>query len=183
MTRVVLLSGWMGSGKDHVARVLVERHGYTRFAFADMVKDEVATLYRVPRELMDTHEGKNTMIGDRTVRRYLIDHAEACRTMDPLCWTRPVCRQILEREIDRVVISDWRMPAEHEGITAVFDNVTTLRVQRWAVHPSEPHVDPTESALDTFQFDAVFDNSGTTADLEQCVDHLADILHGDTSVV
>lgn len=38
------LSGFAGAGKDEVAKVLVERHGFTRVAFADPLKDVARAL-------------------------------------------------------------------------------------------------------------------------------------------
>ena len=39
---IVLLSGWSGSGKDVAANLMCEEMGYTRLAFADIVRQEVS---------------------------------------------------------------------------------------------------------------------------------------------
>lgn len=39
---VVLVSGWMGSGKDTLVDRLVKQHGFVRFGFADELKDDVS---------------------------------------------------------------------------------------------------------------------------------------------
>ena len=41
--KVVLLSGWAGSGKDTCGAILTEKKGYKRFAFADTLKQTIAS--------------------------------------------------------------------------------------------------------------------------------------------
>jgi hypothetical protein len=64
---VVALSGWKGSGKDTVAKFLVEKHGYKRVAFADVLKDMVAETYGLPRHYMDDPQHKESPILDMPV--------------------------------------------------------------------------------------------------------------------
>ena len=51
---VVAVSGWKGSGKDTMADYLVDEYGYTRIAFADVLKEMVAEQYDIP--LNSCHE-------------------------------------------------------------------------------------------------------------------------------
>lgn len=45
---VIAVSGWKGSGKDTMAEYLVNDYGYTRVAFADVLKEMVAEQYNIP---------------------------------------------------------------------------------------------------------------------------------------
>ena len=164
--KIILLSGWMQSGKDTVANILVSKYGYKRYAFADVLKDQTSNVFNIPRDLMDTDEGKKTVFHDKTVRMHLIDYGQACRAINPLCWVDPVCSSIQsETECDKFVITDWRMPNEGDEIIRRFgsDNVVTCRVQRWQ---SPPLVNYTENALDDYPFDVCLLNLASLDDLE-----------------
>lgn len=51
--KVIAISGWKGSGKDTVGDILVKTKGFTRVAFADSMKDMVASEYKIPRHYLD----------------------------------------------------------------------------------------------------------------------------------
>ena len=50
---IISLSGWKGSGKDEAARILTNKYGFRRLAFADILKDMVARDYGISRESLD----------------------------------------------------------------------------------------------------------------------------------
>jgi len=50
---VFALSGYKQSGKDTCAEYLVGNHGFTRYSFADALKDLVSEQYDIPREWCD----------------------------------------------------------------------------------------------------------------------------------
>lgn len=165
---VVMLSGWLKSGKDAVGDRLVRRHGFVRLAFADALKDEVAALHGIPRELMDTQKGKDV------VRDVIIAHAQARRAQDPRYWIDAVARGIIRAAGSGVVVTDWRFPNEHDALRdaalCAGGTVRAWRVRRWQEPPLH---DPTEQALDAWtRFDAHIDNTGTLDDLHLAVDRL-----------
>lgn len=45
--------GFIGSGKDTVSKYLVQNHGYKPIAFADCLKDAVASIFCWPRDLLE----------------------------------------------------------------------------------------------------------------------------------
>jgi hypothetical protein len=59
---ILCLSAWKGSGKDTVAKILVEKYGFTRLAFADVLKDMVAEQYGIDRESLDDPSRKESPI-------------------------------------------------------------------------------------------------------------------------
>ena len=64
---VVALSGWKGSGKDLVAEYLVDKYGFTRVAFADPLKDTVATQFSLDRKSIDNRFLKEAALLDLPV--------------------------------------------------------------------------------------------------------------------
>jgi len=57
---IVALSGWKGSGKDTAASILVEKYGFRRIAFADVLKDMVADQYGIDRTSLDDPKRKES---------------------------------------------------------------------------------------------------------------------------
>ena len=165
---VIMLSGWMQSGKDTVGDFLVKHFAFCRFAFADVLKDEVSEMFQISRASLDTTEGKCRIFDKstgRTVRDVLIDHGQARRAENADYWVNRVIATIEKREkdlniqINRIVITDWRFPNEYHVMKRWIDeqggeesSVYAWRVNRWR---EPPLLDPTELALDDFTFDVV----------------------------
>ena len=58
--KLIGLSGLIGSGKNTVAEILAEYHGFKPVAFADALKDVCSVIFCWPRELLEgnTHESR-----------------------------------------------------------------------------------------------------------------------------
>jgi adenylate kinase family enzyme len=64
---IIALSGWKGSGKDTLAKFLIENHGFRRVAFADVLKDMVSEQYGISRKSLDDSSQKERAILDLPV--------------------------------------------------------------------------------------------------------------------
>jgi hypothetical protein len=162
-----LLAGYAGSGKDTTAQMLQQILGNAAIgSFAGAVKDEVAKLYGIERSVLDTQEGKASLLPDRkiTVRSLLIEHAEGEkeRTGDSAIWAQ----RIQPPPTIHWILSDWRFLEELLHLRFRFPSavIHTLRIVRPDVQPLSTY---TEHALDTFQFDCTIDNSGSLLYLSQ----------------
>lgn len=176
-----MLSGYIGSGKDTVGEYLVNRHGFVRCAFADILKDEVAKMYNIDRNLMDSQSGKETtvqIVGDdnkvveTSVRRILIDRGNFRRNQDINYWVDMIVAHI-RSEIKKdnsknFVVTDWRYPNEYERIVEL---VTDTSVVTWRINrrQSSRLNDVSETSLMDFHFDEQIDNYDTVQSLERCV--------------
>ena len=58
--KIVGICGLIGSGKDTVAKRLIENHGFQKVSFAETLKDATADIFQWPRELLegDTDESR-----------------------------------------------------------------------------------------------------------------------------
>lgn len=65
--KVIAISGWKRSGKDTAANYIIDKHNGMRVAFADPLKDMVATEYGIPRDHCDNPEYKEQPILDMPV--------------------------------------------------------------------------------------------------------------------
>jgi hypothetical protein len=167
MKQILLLSGYARSGKDSVSNLLEEECGFRRFAFADALKEMVASHTGIPVLLFHSLQ-KDTLIPGqtKTYRDLLIEVADQKRAIDPDIFSRIVATQIVESEASQVVISDWRYKREESFLRANLDpeiyKIHRGRVSRRGVTPSEK---PIEHDLDGEPMDIMIQNDESLADL------------------
>ena len=183
---VVLLSGWAGSGKDAAAALLIEEMGFSRAAFADALKEDVAWRTNLPHSLFCEHHLKDRLLEDpcplyptaKTPRDLLLQHAAQMRITDPDIYSRSVITKI--GSYPRIVISDWRYQREYEYVCKELRAAKILRcrITRPNIEPSDH---PTEHDLDDFPMDIIICNDGCISDLRDALkSRLRPFLHGVT---
>jgi hypothetical protein len=172
------LSGYAGAGKDEVARIL-KPHGWERASFADPLR---AALYALD-PVVDNPRDAGSLIGAKL--QSLVDEYG----WDNVKRTNPEVRALLQRmgtevgrdlfgadfwvdqamasleEGGRYVFTDCRFPNEADAIRSRGGEV--WRVTRPGVTRVNQH--PSETALDTYDFDRVVLNVGTLEDLAEAV--------------
>jgi hypothetical protein len=158
---IVLLSGWLGSGKDYVGDIIEKEYGYRKDKIAKSLKDEVSKKYNISRELLETQEGKRTVFEKgETYRDLLIRHGEEMRERDIYHWVKNIVSEEYGESSSSIVISDWRFREEYEYLENTGSNIITIRIDRFDEIDTECK---TEHALDNFEFDYKISNSlGTT---------------------
>jgi dephospho-CoA kinase len=163
--KIVLLSGFAGAGKDTVASVLVSQKGYTRFAFADPIKEDMAAQLNLPVELFHTVEGKKRVVDGKTLRQYCIEYGERKRSEDPEHWVKETARLIQASGQEKIVISDWRLLPELFGLQKVFPTAEFIPIR---IQKSQQYVssvpDFTEYGLLGFPFATTIHNDGVYLD-------------------
>jgi dephospho-CoA kinase len=162
---IVLLSGWSRSGKDATASLLMEEHGFRRFAFGDALKADVAEKTGLPLEQFHGPKDRPIYVrGTTTPRDLLIKHAKEARDTDPDIYARRVAAEIAFVDCPKIVISDWRYRNEFDFLSSTFPDRQIVRVRvdrRYVVQGT----DPSEHDLDDEPMDAVLKNNGSIADL------------------
>jgi hypothetical protein len=178
MTQNIALLGRARSGKDTVAARLVERHGFTRVAFADPLKRMAETV----SPFVPTSPGVVVQLAplirdvgweyakDRypEVRRLLQWIGHTVRDLDPEFWVR-VALHSVEAAPGPVVVTDVRYPNEAEALRA--RGFRMVRVVRPGQDLVSSHV--SETALDRYPPDLRVLNDGTLDDLRERADGLA----------
>lgn len=169
---VVLLSGWAGSGKDAAAAIMVEEMGFRRFAFADALKEDVATFSGIPLTTFHTAAKDQplevlckTYPTATTPRDILLQHAYMQRSHNPDIYSGMVLDEIKASSVKKAVISDWRYCSEYAHIyRELYETmpIITVRIMRPCITPS---IDPSEHNLDNYLVDHEIINDGTLADL------------------
>ena len=179
---IILLAGWAGSGKDAVANILVNDHGFQRFAFADPLKEDVSRRTGIPLRVFHDPELKDLPWSGRrdgkSPRALLIDRAAAVRATDPDCYARAISEQILTEIAatgqKQFVIADWRYKREYEYLRSCEGlRLLCVRIERPGVQPS---THPSEHDLDREpMIKTVLANDGSLADLRETVHYFLQI--------
>ena len=168
---VVLLSGYSRSGKDEAAKHL-RMYGFRHLSFAEALKKEVSSIYKVPYHKTLTQEGKASTFGEgttTTVRDLLIKHGREMRDVDADYWANKTHQDIIQDNVNKkFVISDTRYMNEIRVMerNELF-HVKTLRIDRYDKSPVD---DPSETQLDLYPFDDTIQNKGTLEEFEAAID-------------
>ncbi len=156
--KIIILSGKQFSGKDTVAKFLLEYlTNYKRIGLGDAIKLEYSRRKGLTIEEIETN--KSQYRGD------LIALGDWGRMQDPDYWLK----RIIEQN-DNVIVPDIRMPHELEVFKA--NGATTIRVEaprdnRAARGVLVKENDPTETLLDNIkEWDFVIQNDGTLEELK-----------------
>ncbi len=75
---LIALTGLAGSGKDTVADVLVDRHGFAKLAFADALRTEVSTAFNIDPQYLTRRETKEHPISSLALDHCLDPGFVAC---------------------------------------------------------------------------------------------------------
>jgi hypothetical protein len=171
---IIGLSGYAGSGKDEVAKILMKEYGFRRIAFADKVRE---VLYEIdPVVMVDVHykditvkdlvndEGWDDAKKNKEVRALLQNLGVAIRNNIGLdAWVDAALKDVSPDE--NVVVTDVRFINEASKIKAM--GGVLWRVKRPNVLAVNNHISETE--LDGYKVDQIFANSGSLEDLNMLV--------------
>lgn len=147
------LCGYAGSGKDALGKLLVERHGFKRIAFADALKRHC---------MARGWDGQK----DEKGRRLLQEVGMEMRDRDPDFWVS-IALDKIDRE--RIVFTDVRFPNEVRAIRSLGGAI--VRIIRPGVGPVNDHV--SEVACDGIKADYDILNDGDLTALAQVAESLA----------
>lgn len=151
---IIALTGYARSGKDTAAQTLID-HGWTRLAFADMLK----TLTYAIDPIIDVQNGRNITLGDIVddlgweaakgdpdIRSALQRTGHAIRQVDPSFFIRGVLNKIANTQ-GPIVVTDARFQNEVDALRASGAHV--VRLTRPGVGPLNDHASELEVDLCT----------------------------------
>ena len=179
---IIGLVGYIGSGKGTVGDILVREHGYHQFAFADALKDAVATIFTWPRGLLEGDSNASRAFRERVdvwwshklgyevTPRLILQKfgTEACRNgIADNIWIAALEKRI--HGYEDVVISDCRFPNEIDFIRSAGGII--VRVKRGddpsPEELSKMHI--SETAWNSYDPNYVIHNEGTKDELKENV--------------
>jgi len=143
MTKIISVSGFIGSGKDTIADYLVTEFGFKRLSFAGTLKDAVAAIFGWDRDLIDGTTKESRVWRDQVDQwwsdrlgipnltpRYILQHigTDVFRNhFHDEMWIASAENQIRHSK-DNIVITDARFDNEVQAIKRA--GGTTIRVER-----------------------------------------------------
>jgi hypothetical protein len=184
---ILLISGWAHSGKDAVAKILVESYDFQKYAFADPIKQKVAADEDIPLEWCYDQKKKAEALPsnpEKTLREELIRVGEEARELDKAIWANVIAEKIqkaVKKGKYKFVISDWRMIEELWALQKRIPDavIVPLQIKR----PSQivsPVPDWTEYSLLGFPFWRMIHNSGT---LLRLVNQVAELVEQEIPMI
>ena len=173
---IIGLSGYAQSGKDTVAKVLVEHYGFTRVAFADKIRqlaNEVNPLVGDSmhlNELLDEY-GWDVAKQNSYVRQFLQQLGVGARKLfGEEFWIDRALASIFQHE--NTVVTDVRFVNEADMIK--HQDGQLWRVKRPGINAVNSHI--SEHDLDSYKVDQILHNGGTVEELELLVQQRMDII-------
>ena len=165
---IIGLMGYAGSGKDEVAKILVEKYGFERRAFADTIRHMLYDINPMvggePLQIRVDSDGWDKAKQHPEVRRLLQKMGVSARNyLGKNIWVNSTLKEMDITK--RYVISDVRFENETYMIKTLGGEI--WRIQRPEVGPVNNHISETE--LKDYAADRTLLNAGTLNDLETLV--------------
>jgi hypothetical protein len=180
-SKIVLLTGYAGTGKDTLAWHLEQSHGYKRYAFADALKQmavDIRIPIRVPATgryiqsptLEDFEELKRDP--ESNARQVLQDLGNCVREHNSSYWVRVIVERIKREVPERVVITDCRYENEFGIFSFNFGSLWKCDMKLCAVTrpgygPLNGHVSETNVEDLIKRADFTVENVGTPFEMVQ----------------
>jgi hypothetical protein len=168
---IIGLSGYAQSGKDEVAKILIEEFGFERVAFADAIRDLLYLTNPILNELAGDiqhavdHRGWDEIKQIPAVRKLLQSIGVAAReVLGKNVWVVAALRK-MEDDSKDYVITDVRF--ENEASMIKYLGGVMWRISRDGVTPVNSHI--SENELDGYKFDQILKNEGSLDDLRELV--------------
>jgi hypothetical protein len=169
---IIGLTGYAQSGKDTVAKVLIDNFGFERVAFADPIRKLLYEMnpavkdgdYRL-QKVIDGYGWDVAKTAFPEVRRLLQDLGVGARKVfGEDFWVKQALSSY--RPWDNVVVTDVRFTNE-AGYVKSFHAAQLWRVKRIGVGAVNTHV--SEHDMDGYPVDQIFANNGSIGDLEALI--------------
>ncbi len=133
--KVIAICGFQSSGKDTLADILVEHHGFRKLAFASTVKDVVSSIFGWDRTMIEGATPETRLERERIHKwwadkldvphltpRWTMQHigTELFRThFNDKIWIYALQRKIDEIPHQNIVITDCRFPNEIQALREI----------------------------------------------------------------
>lgn len=156
--KIIAVTGIARSGKDTTADYLVQKYGYVRLAYADIMKSILCSTFNItPQELeaykndkysfLAVFNAKQQMSWQEDVytplevnfRNILENFGQSMKALfGEKVWSNLIVQKIKELNHDKIVVSDVRFHVEIDGLRENFNDVTLLRVTN-GLQPASEH--------------------------------------------
>jgi hypothetical protein len=169
MSKIIAITGYAQSGKDEVAKVLVERHKFVRISFAEPIRTALLTLNPYIKDNLRVSDILDSIGYEAAKRQYpeyrrllQVFGTEVAREQWKDSFWVDLAFDQMDPEKD-YVIPDCRFPNEADAVLAHGGEI--WRVKRPGVGPVNAHA--SDNLIETIGADVILNNEGTLAELYQ----------------
>lgn len=157
---IIGLVGYAQSGKDTVADILINKHGFVRKAFADKIKEFVYEFDDPRLKIMIDHQGWNYAKKIPHVRNLLQSVGVAARNVfGEDFWVDMTMKEV--DKYSKYVFTDVRF--KNEALTIKLMGGEIWRIERPGIGPVNNHI--SELELKDYEADRVLVNGGSLDEL------------------
>ncbi len=163
---IILISGYKRSGKDTIADYLVQKYGFTRYGFADPIKETVKYLFDWNDDWINNNK-------ETIDERWGISYRQAAQWLGTeafqysICEKYPLFKETIGRSFwvkkfenlynnkeNNYVLSDYRFPHEYELLKHL--NPICIKVER---DGCEFDGHESESYIETLHYNHIIENN------------------------
>lgn len=177
---LIAFTGYKGSGKDTSAKILIDKYNFTKYAFADPLKECCKNLFRLNeeqlngslKETIDERWGISPrkifqILGTNMIRDTLTDYFPEIKQFleKKYCiWSYLFKLWYEENKHKNVVITDVRFPDEYD--TIINNGGIVIKINKVGANSSNDcHI--SETNIDNMKSHYTIDNDGTIEELHQ----------------
>lgn len=186
---IVGICGFMGSGKDTIAKILIDNNGFEKISFSGILKDIISIIFGWDRDMLEgcTKESRQwreqvdewwaTRLGiPNLTPRWILQYwgTDVCRNhFHEEIWIAAVEKKIFGLKNKKIVITDCRFPNEIDMIKKLGGKIYWIRrsdnplwVEDYLKNNIIPKVHYSEYAWLKSEFNNLIDNSNDLLYLE-----------------
>ena len=129
---IILVCGYINSGKDEFADYLVKNYKYKKYAFADILKEMASEEYKIPLKNYYSRELKDEIYKEtnKTPRETCLIIGKRMREKSKDYWVNKLIERIKGEDGDKV-ISDCRFPNEIKRIKEIESKTKVVWIDRY----------------------------------------------------
>lgn len=172
---IIMISGFRGAGKDTLGSQIINKlENFTRYAFADELKDIASYRYGFDRELADIREEKDKPrpeYNSSSIRDLGRNVWLEIKETNPTKFSENIASKMKEdlKKNNKMnfVITDFRYQCDYNTLVKYFgkQDIITIRINRDGIEIPNEEKEPEEYALKNFNFNIYIQNRGTFEEL------------------
>lgn len=167
---VIGISGKKGHGKDTFADYLVDKYGFKKYTFGNLLKKTIKILFSMSDEQLygEKKEDVDDFWGYSSRQLLQIIGTDLLRNQfDENIFTKSLYKKIIEDDYKKIVISDVRFENEKNMVESIGGII--YRINRNTIKNNDNHI--SEKALDHIEFKTI-ENNSTIGELYKKIDNI-----------
>jgi len=179
---IIGICGFIGSGKDTVADILINEKGFVKLSFASALKDAVSIVFGWDRTMLEGASSESRLWREQVdewwsqrlniphlTPRWILQHWGTDILRDKFhedIWLASLERKIMNSNYQKIVITDCRFPNEIALLKKL--GVKMVKIKRPSLVSSQS-IHSSETSWINTEFDFIVENDSSLDDLREKV--------------